>query len=99
MEERVYENVPYVENFYSKEYEKNIRRNERLQMKKRLKARLEILIQKFIGIVILGVSIIMAIKGLFYEPAVENNDITMLVVVMLPLSLALIFSNKKIIDI
>ena len=90
-------------------FESEIRRDERLKIKaanqqykirKRnrneqiLKDCFVILFQKFLGLMIMFLMIIAFHNGLFYEPEIQANDGTALIII-LPVALFMLFSNRR----
>lgn len=83
------------------EFEQQIRADERSKIYRKISQRIRelsiLLIQKLLGIAIIIGVIIMFSAGLFYEPEIQNNDVTVLLIII-PLALVLIFSNERIIN-
>lgn len=90
-------------------FESEIRRDERLRIKainqqrkirKRnrkeqiLKDCFVILLQKFLGLMIIALIIFAVHNGLFYEPDIQANDGTALIII-LPVVLFMLFSNRR----
>ena len=90
-------------------FEYEIRKDERLKMRKRLQERrkrqqerkkqrikdcLVILFQKTIGLLLIALLVFAFNYGYFYEPEIQANDGTPLII-LVPLALFLIFSNKR----
>ncbi len=94
------ESLEYVYDINLHEFEQQIRADERSKIYKKLSRRIRelsiLLIQKLLGIAIIIGVIIMFSAGLFYKSEILNNDVTVLLIII-PLALVLIFSNKQII--
>lgn len=90
-------------------FESEIRRDERLRIKainqqrkirKRnrkeqiLKDCFVILLQKFLGLMIIALIIFAVHNRLFYEPDIQANDGTALIII-LPVALFMLFSNRR----
>lgn len=95
------EKLEYLYDIDLYEFEQRIRADERSKLYRRINQRIKelsvLLLQKLIGISIIVGVIILFKAGLFYEPEIQSNDGTALLIII-PLALALIFSNEKIID-
>lgn len=81
------------------EFKQQIRADERSKLYRKINQRVKelsvLLLQKLIGISIVVGAIILFKAGLFYEPEIQGNDGTVLLIII-PLALVLIFSNKKV---
>lgn len=81
------------------EFEQQIRADERSKLYRKINQRIKelsvLLLQKFIGIFIIIGTIVLFKAGLFYEPEIQGNDGTVLLIII-PLALVLIFSNEKV---
>ena len=80
------------------EFEQQIRADERSKLYRKINQRVKelsvLLLQKLIGIFIIVGIIILFKAGLFYEPEIQGNDGTVLLIII-PLALV-IFSNEKV---
>ena len=96
MNEKSLEYIYYMDLY---EFEQQIRADERSKLYRRINQRIKelsvLLLQKLIGISIIIGMIILFKAGLFYEPEIQGNDGTVLLIII-PLALVLIFSNEKV---